>query len=152
MGTWGVTMEEEVGLECVNFINCTGTNFITNWTENNCVYKGVVTHNLRYLALSCTGIVAIVGVLANILILSSFLYVVTCKARIKKKFLRVEFSYMQEPIFPLVFNLSICDLIYCSFSFPMTWMVIFNGYFPFSMKFCVYAAAISHGIVMILVT
>ena len=25
-------------------------------------------------------------------------------------------------------------------------MIIFNGYFPFSMKFCVYAAAISHGI------
>ena len=25
-------------------------------------------------------------------------------------------------------------------------VIIFNGYFPFSMKFCVYAAAISHGI------
>ena len=25
-------------------------------------------------------------------------------------------------------------------------VIIFNGYFPFSMKYCVYAAAISHGI------
>ena len=114
-------MEKEVELACVSFINCTGSNFLTNWTENNCIYKIGLAPNLRYLALSSIGIVAIVGVLANILILSSFLYVVTCKARIKKKFLRVEFSYMQEPIFPLVFNLSICDLIYCSFSFPVTW-------------------------------
>ena len=119
--TISVTMEEEVGLECVNFINCTGSNFITNWTDNNCVYKGGVTHNLRYLALSCTGIVAIVGIIANILILSSFLYVVTCKTRIKRKFLRVEFSYMQEPIFLLVCHLSVCDLIYCSFGVPMIW-------------------------------
>ena len=25
-------------------------------------------------------------------------------------------------------------------------VIIFNGYFPFSIKFCVYAAAIGHGI------
>ena len=122
-----VTMEEEVEQECVNFVNCTGSNYIKNWTENNCVNNGgtlgspYMDHNLRYLALTSIGVVAIIVVLANVLILSSFLYVVICKTRIKRKFLRAEFSYMQDPIFPLVCLLSVCDLIYCSFGFLMIW-------------------------------
>ena len=117
----------EVEEECVSFVNCTGSNFITNWTENNCVNNEGTTsygspymaQNLRYLAFSSIGIMAIICVLVNVLILSSFLYVVTCKTRIKKKFLRAEFSYMQEPIFPLVCHLSVCDILYCLFGFLM---------------------------------
>ena len=104
-------------LECINFVNCTGSNFIRNWTEKNCVSK----EGSAYLAMAVKGVAAIIGVVGNILVLSSFLYVVTCKSRIQRKFLRSEFSYMKEPIFLLVCHLSVCDLIYCSFGILMTW-------------------------------
>ena len=59
----------EVEEECVSFVNCTGSNFITNWTENNCVNNEGTTsygspymaQNLRYLAFSSIGIMAIRG-------------------------------------------------------------------------------------------
>ena len=117
--TQSVTMEEELELECVNFINCTGSNFITNWTENNCLHKNA--HSFKYLTLPLIGGASIIGILVSIILLSSFLYVVACKSRIKRKFLREEFSYMQEPMFLLVCHLSVCDLIYCSVCFPMIW-------------------------------
>ena len=86
----------EVEEECVSFVNCTGSNFITNWTENNCVNNEGTTsygspymaQNLRYLAFSSIGIMAIVCVLVNVLILVSFLYVV-----------------------------SVCNIFYCFFGF-----------------------------------
>ena len=117
-------MAEKVDPGCVNFVNCTGSNLITNWTESNCVNREGVNKDLKYLSLSVIGVAAIVGVLANVLVLSSFLYVATCKSRIKRKFLRAEFSYLKEPIFLLVSHLSVCDLIYCSFGLPMNWYVI----------------------------
>ena len=62
-----------------------------------------------------------IGVVANTLTLLSFLYVVTCSQRIRKKFGRTRLTYMRQPIFLLICHLSICDLLYCLEGLPTYW-------------------------------
>ena len=53
---------------CFNYINCTGTNFIPNWTDIYCVPNSV--KEIQNISLSVISIVGVVGVTINVLVLS----------------------------------------------------------------------------------
>ena len=75
----------------------------------------------RSLYLPVIGAVEAIGIVANSLVLLSFLYVITCHKRIMRKFGRTRPAFMGQPIFILVCHLSICDLLYCLVGLPSYW-------------------------------
>ena len=75
----------------------------------------------RSLYLPVIGVVETIGIVANSLVLLSFLYVITCTKRIRRKFGRTRLTYMRQPIFILVCHLSTCDLLYCLEGLPTYW-------------------------------
>ena len=104
---------------CFNYENCTGSNYIPNWTENHCVPQSV--QEIRDVSLSVIGVVGIIGVAANVIVLSAFLYVISCKTGLSRRFISREFSYMRQPIFVLICHLSVCDLLYCLVGLSSYW-------------------------------
>ena len=104
---------------CFNYENCTGSSFVPNWTEQFCVPQSV--QEIRNVSLSVIGVVGIIGVAANVIVLSAFLYVISCKTRLTRRFIGREFTYMRQPIFVLICHLSICDLLYCLVGLPTYW-------------------------------
>ena len=103
----------------VKVIPTTGSGYIRNWSEIHCVPTSV--SDFRSLWLSVIGAVETIGILANTLVLLSFLYVITCTKRIRRKFGRTRLTYMRQPIFILVCHLSTCDLLYCLVGLPTYW-------------------------------
>ena len=104
---------------CYNYINCTGSDYITNWTEKNCVPNSV--KEIQNISLLVISVVGVLGVAINVLVLSAFLYVMMCKNRITRKFIGREFTYMRQPLFVLICHLSICDILYCLVGLPTYW-------------------------------
>ena len=122
---------------CTPFINCTGSEFISNWTEFCCQPEAV--KNTRYWMLSIIGMVGVVGTFCNILTICTFGYLYFFPVRIKKKFGQ-EFAMTKDPVFLLILHLSLCDLLYCLSGLPTYWDVYYHGYYPYSHAMCQYSA------------
>ena len=133
----GNLCNEFVPQSCTSFINCTGSEFISNWTDACCQPEGV--RSTRYWMLSIVGTIGIVGTLCNILTISTFMYLYVFPERIKRKFGR-EYSMTKDPAFLLILHLSFCDLLYCVSGLPTYWDVYYNGYYPHSHAMCKYTA------------
>ena len=110
------------GESCHYYVNCTGDSggsFISgNWTDRDCLPKSL--YDLKLVSLSLSSAVAGVSIMANVVALSSFLYLVLCRRRIKRKFIR-EFSFINQPVFLLVCHLCVCNLLYCLVGLPNYW-------------------------------
>ena len=65
---------------------------------------------LRVLIPIVASLIAVVGVVGNSLTLAAILYV--------RRTYPTEFTLLQLPVTDLLINLSVCDLIYCSFGLP----------------------------------
>merc|ERR1712107_300037 len=144
MGSCFIMGEAFAPLQCTAYPNCTSSDYVQGWSEENCIPSSI--KNIRLVSLSIIGIVGIVGVIANATVLSSFLYVNIFKERIRKIFGRDRFSYMNEPIFLLICHLSFCDLLYCLIGLPSYWFIYYNGYFPWSHNACKGIAFMSNSI------
>ena len=106
-------------LHFIELFSTAGSGYIRNWSEIHCVPSSV--SDFRSLYLPVIGVVETIGILANTLVLLSFLYVITCTKRIRRKFGRTRLTYMRQPIFILVCHLSTCDLLYCLVGLPTYW-------------------------------
>ena len=133
----GSVCEGFVPQACPSFINCTGSQFIPNWTDVCCQPESV--KDTRYWMLSIVGVVGIAGTICNIITISTFVYLYFFSARIKKKF-GLEFGLTKDPVFLLILHLSFCDLLYCVSGLPTYWDVYYNGYYPHSHDMCKYTA------------
>eukprot|EP00092_Neocalanus_flemingeri_P021312 GFUD01023099.1.p1 GENE.GFUD01023099.1~~GFUD01023099.1.p1 ORF type:complete len:371 (-),score=49.39 GFUD01023099.1:60-1172(-) len=122
---------------CTSYTNCTGSGFISNWTEFCCQPESV--KSTRYWMLSIIGTVGSLGTVCNILTISTFMYLYFFPQRIKKKF-GEEFFMSKDPAFFLILHLSFCDLLYCVCGLPTFWDVYYNGYYPYSEEMCKYGA------------
>ena len=109
-------------VKCEVYINCTATDYIPGWSEQNCVPESV--KEVRDVSLVVFAIVEIIGIVLNTIVIAAFLYVLTCQRRIRRKFLRDEFTFTRKPLFVLFCHLSICDLLYCIFGLPTYWYEI----------------------------
>ena len=123
---------------CTSFIDCTGSNFIPNWTEICCQPESV--KSVRFIVLPIIGIVGVIGIISNLITISTFLYLYFFQKRIKTVF-KQEFSIVKDPIFFFLLHLSVCDLLYCFIGLPTYWDVFFYGYYPYSHKMCMYFAS-----------
>ena len=124
---------------CTSYTNCTGSGYVSNWTEFCCQPQRV--RNTKYWMLSVIGIVGIIGTICNIITISTFVYLYCFAERIKRKFSQ-EFTMTSDPVFFLILHLSFCDLIYCVIGLPSYWSVYFYGYYPYSEQMCKYLASL----------
>ena len=120
-----------------SYSNCTGSGFISNWTEFCC--QPLAVQEMRYLMLPVIGVVGIVGVICNIITIITFIYLCCFQERIKMKFGH-EFSMVRDPVFYLILHLSVCDLLFCICGLPSYWIVYYYGYFPLSEDICKFSA------------
>ena len=118
---------------CYSYKNCTGSEFVSNWTEFCCQPPSV--RSSRPLMLFVIVGVGTVGTVCNFITISSFIYLYCFSKRIKKKFGQ-EFTMIKDPVFFLVLNLSICDFLYCVIGLPSYWSIYYHGYFPYSDGIC----------------
>ena len=90
--------------------------------------------------LSVIGTVGIIGIVCNIITISTFLYLLCFPERIRRKFCQVFSALVEDPVFFLILHMSCCDLLYCIVGLPSYWSVYYNGYFPYSEAMCKYIA------------
>ena len=119
---------------CVDYPNCTGSGFIPGWTEQCCQPESV--KNTREVMLSVIGVVFIVGTICNVITIITFIYLCCFPERIRRKFGQEFTMLVKDPVFYLIFHLSICDLLCCIFGLPSYWIVHYDGYFPYSQEMC----------------
>ena len=120
---------------CFSYTNCTGSDYVSNWTEFCCQPQAV--KNTRIWMLFVIGVVGMVGTVCNIITISTFTYLYCFANRIKRQF-NQEFTMTSDPVFFLILHLSLCDLLYCVIGLPSYWSVYFYGYYRYSEMMCKY--------------
>ena len=125
---------------CFSYTNCTLSGFIHNWTEYCCQPESV--RSTRTPMLSVIGFVGITGIVCNMVTIFSFLYLYFFHQRIKTKFGQDFKSITDDPVFFLILNLSVCDLLYCVVGLPSYWDMYYYGYYPYSESMCKYTVFI----------
>ena len=123
----------------VSYTNCTIDEFDPNWTELCCQRKAV--KDLQIINVTMMSFFIMLGSLSNMATIFSFLYLLIFFKRIQRIFSQT-FSITKDPVFFLILNLSVCDLIYCTVGLAPHWLVYYYQYFPLSNTLCKYTAVI----------
>ena len=123
----------------VSYTNCTSDAFVPNWTELCC--QPEVVKDWQNIYVTAMSFFIILGSLSNMTTILSFLYLLIFFKRIQRIFSQT-FSMTKDPVFFLILNLSVCDLLYCTVGLVPHWLVYYYQYFPLSNTLCKYTAVI----------
>ena len=117
--------------DAISYTNC--TSYTKNWTDLCCQPQSA--KDMRLVAVTTLGIFIIVGIITNLITITTFVYLLMCQKRIEKKFSR-RFTITNDPVFFLILNLSFSDFLYFTVGLVSHWLVYFYGYFPMPEAIC----------------
>ena len=129
---------------CISYTNCTGSDFVRNWTEH-CCQPGSI-RNIKVYILSVIGCVGAIGIICNTINFFTFIYLFCCKKRIKHKFGQDFSMITEDPVVFLILHLGLCDLLYCVIGLPSYWTFFYFGFFPYSERLCTILAFLRYTI------
>ena len=134
--------------QCLSYTNCTGSDFVQNWTEHCCQPQSI--RKARHVILPVIGCIEVIGIVCNIIAILTFIYLYCFPKRIKRKFNQEFPALTEDPVFFLILHLSFCDLLYCIIGLSSYFIVFYYGYFPFSAWLCTHTAFLRYTIGMAL--